>query len=85
MSAMVLWLGQIKIPVFRVTRPYLNLLMKPRISFRLSGQKYNFMHFERPFKMHQNHIFPEKIIKKNVCAYPTYLLLSLGNLSATFL
>ena len=36
-----------KIPVFRVTRPYLNLLVKPRIVFRLSGKKYNFMHFER--------------------------------------
>ena len=29
------------IPVFRVTRPYLNLLMKPRIFFRFSGNKYN--------------------------------------------
>ena len=28
-----------KIPVFRVTRPYLNLLMKPRIFSRFSGKK----------------------------------------------
>ena len=36
-----------KISVFRVTRPYLNLLVKPRIFFRFSGKIYNFMHFER--------------------------------------
>ena len=42
--------GQIKtIPVFRViTRPYLNLLVKPIIfSGFLGGKMYNFMHFER--------------------------------------
>ena len=27
--------------------PYLNLLVKPRMFFRFSGKKYNFMHFER--------------------------------------
>ena len=27
-----------KIPVFRVTGPYLNLLMKPRLFFRFSGK-----------------------------------------------
>ena len=27
-----------KIPVFRVTRPYLNLLVKPRIFFSFSGK-----------------------------------------------
>ena len=32
---------------FRVTRPYLNLLVNPRIFFRFSGKKYNFMHFDR--------------------------------------
>ena len=32
-----------EIPVFRVTRPYLNLLAKLRISFRVSGF---FKHFE---------------------------------------
>ena len=36
-----------KIPVFRVTGPYLNLPVKPRIFFRFYGKKYNFMHFER--------------------------------------
>ena len=36
-----------KISVFRVTRPYLNLLVKPRTFFRFSGKIYNFMHFER--------------------------------------
>ena len=38
-----------KIPVLRVTRPYLNLnlLMKPRILFSGFLKKYNFMHFER--------------------------------------
>ena len=35
-----------KIPVFRVTGPYLNL-MKPRIFSGFSGKKYNFIHFER--------------------------------------
>ena len=40
-------LGQIKkIPVFRVTRPYLNLLLKPRF-FLGFLEKLNFMHFER--------------------------------------
>ena len=37
-----------KILVFRVTRPYLNLL-KPRIFFRFCGKIYNFMLFERHF------------------------------------
>ena len=30
-----------EIPVFRVTRPYLNLLVKPRIFFRYPGKKHN--------------------------------------------
>ena len=29
-----------KIPVFRVTQPYLVLLVKPRFYFRFSGKKY---------------------------------------------
>ena len=33
-------LGHIKIPVFRVTQPQLNLPLKPRIFFRFSGKKY---------------------------------------------
>ena len=45
---LIVLIGQIKkIPVFRVAPPYLNLLVKPRIFFRFSGKKYNFMHFER--------------------------------------
>ena len=36
-----------KIPVFRITRPYLNLLLKPRIFFSVSGKTFNFMLFER--------------------------------------
>ena len=36
----------IEIPVFRVTWPYLNLLVKPRI-FKVFWGKNNFMHFER--------------------------------------
>ena len=41
-------LSQIKkIHVFRLTQLCLNLLVKPRIFFRFSGKKYNFMHFER--------------------------------------
>ena len=35
-----------KIPVFRVTQPYLNLLVKHRIFFRFSEENF-FMHFER--------------------------------------
>ena len=36
-----------KIPVFMVTRFYLNLLVKPRNFFHVFWKKYNFMHFER--------------------------------------
>ena len=36
-----------KIPVLRVTQPYLNLLVKPRIFFQVFSKEYNFMHFER--------------------------------------
>ena len=49
-------LGRIKIPVFRVTRPYLKILEKPRIFFRSSGKKYIFMHF----KMHKIIFFQKK-------------------------
>ena len=55
-----------KIPVFRVTQPYLNLLVN--LEF-FSGflEKYNFMHFARHFclsKCIKLLFFPEK---KNVC------------------
>ena len=36
-----------KIALVRVTRPYLNILVKPRIYSGFGGKKYNFMHFER--------------------------------------
>ena len=52
-----------KILVFRVTRAYLNLLVKPGIFFMFSAKKYNFMHFERRIclsKCIQLHFFPEK-------------------------
>ena len=44
----------------------LNLLVKPRFFFRLSGKKYNLMHFER--RNVYNYIFFQKI---KMCAYPT--------------
>ena len=49
-------LGQIKkIPVFRVTRTYLNLLVKPRIFFRFSGKNIilYILKGKMPFKMHK--------------------------------
>ena len=39
-------LGQIKIPVFRVTQPYLSLQVNPRV-FHVFWKKYNFMHFAK--------------------------------------
>ena len=56
-----------------VTRPYLNLLGKPRIFQVFRGKKF------RPKNLilcilHKIIFFPEKKInKKNVCAYPTQL------------
>ena len=58
-----------KIPVFRVTGPELNLLVKPRFFFQVVWEKYYFMHFERQkaFQNASNNIFSrKKIIKKNV-------------------
>ena len=60
------WIRPSKKHVFRVTRPYLNLLEKPRIFFSgfleksiiiciLKGEMYKIIYF------------PEK---KNMCAYP---------------
>ena len=48
--------------MFRLTQSYLNSLVKPRIFFRFSEKKINFMHFERrtSFKMHEIIFFPEK-------------------------
>ena len=67
-------LGQIrKIPVFRVTRPYLNLLVKPRI-FSGCLEKYIILRIlkgEMPFKMHKIIFFPKKKnnLKKKKDAY----------------
>ena len=71
--------GQIKkIPVFRATRPYLNLLVKPKNYFQVIRLKYNFMHLkgETPFKGKRlskciELFFSRKKERKNVCAYPT--------------
>ena len=50
--------------MFRVTQPYLNLLVKPIFFFRFSEKKRNFMHFEKrnkiPFKMHKIIYFFQK-------------------------
>ena len=62
-----------KIPVFRVTRPYLDLPVKPRI-FQVFWTKYNFMHFERQFAFQNAGFFfsrIKKLTRKNMCAYPT--------------
>ena len=58
-------LGQIKkILVFRVTLPYLNLLVTPRILFLISCILKGEMPL--PFKMHEIIFFPEKNMKKSV-------------------
>ena len=52
-----------KIPVFRVTRPYLDLLVKPRIILDfLEKYDFNFMHLkgEMTFILHKIIFFPEK-------------------------
>ena len=62
-----------KIPVFRVARPYLNLLVKPRIFFRFSGKKYIILCIlkgEMPIKMRKFTFFPEKRELKKVCVQP---------------
>ena len=56
-----------KIPVLRVTGPYLNLLAKPGIFSGLLEKIYNFMHFERHFTFQNgsNYLFfPEE--KENI-------------------
>ena len=54
-----------KIPLFRVTQPYLNLLVKFRIFFRFSGKNMILCILKdgMPFKMHKIIFFPDK----NVC------------------
>ena len=68
-------LGQIKkIPVFRVTRPYLNLLVNSRIFFRFFGKNIILciLKGELPFKMHIKlyFFFQKKIIKKKYVCLP---------------
>ena len=54
-----------KIPVFRVTRTYLKILVKPRIFL---GFLEEIMICEMPFKMHKiNFFFQKKLSKKYVC------------------
>ena len=58
-----------KISAFRVTRPYLNLLVKPRV---FSGKKYIILCIlkgEMPFKMHKIIFFSrkKKSLKKKMC------------------
>ena len=57
-----------KNPVFRVTQPYLNLLVKPRIFFMFSGKNIilSILKGEMPFKMHKIIFFPEKKNKKKI-------------------
>ena len=62
-----------KIPMFRVTRPYLNLLVKPSIFFQVFWKKINLciLKGEMPFQMHKIILFSErKKIKQNMCACP---------------
>ena len=59
-----------KIPVFRVTRPHLNLLVKPSIFFRFSGKSIILCILKSilPFKRHEIIYFSiKKINKKPVC------------------
>ena len=61
-----------KIPVLRVTRPYLNLLVKPIIVFRISVKNIILwiLKGKMPFKMYKIIFFPEKKkMKKKMCAY----------------
>ena len=57
-----------KLPVFRVTWPYLNLLMKPRFFFMFSGKNIILcvLKSKLPFKRHKV-IFFQKIIQKRNC------------------
>ena len=60
--------------MFRVTRPYLNLLVKPIIFFRFSGKNIILciLNGEIPFKIYKIISFArKKIVKKNMQAYPT--------------
>ena len=64
------------IPVFRVTQPYLNLLVKPGIFTGLLEKKITLciLKGEMPFKMHKIIFFSRKKYIKKMCAYPTQKL-----------
>ena len=58
--------------MLRVTRPYLNLPMKPRFFIMFSGKKYNFMHLKGKMKCLSKCIFffffsRKKLIKNKLC------------------
>ena len=57
--------------MFRVTQPYLNLRVRPRILSCFIGKNIILciLKDELPFKMHI--FFPERKTIKHVCAYPT--------------
>ena len=57
-------IGPKKTPVFRVTQPYLNLLVKPRNFFRFSGKNIIvcILKGNMPFKMHKMIYFSRKKI-----------------------
>ena len=60
------------IPVFRVTQPYLNLLVKPRFFFQVSKKNIIFYIFTCLSKCIKIIFISRKKIKiKNICAYPT--------------
>ena len=58
-----------KVPVFRVTQSYLNLLVKQRIFFRFSGENIILwiLKGEMPFKMHKIRSFSRKKIIEKIC------------------
>ena len=60
-----------RIPVFRVTPPYPNLLMRPRIFSGFLEKKYNFMNLNGilPFKVHRLIYFPRKKPKASGIIY----------------
>ena len=61
-----------KIPEFRVTRPYLNLLMTPRIFSGFLEKKIILCILKGLFKVYKIIFFSRKKLLKNyVCAYPT--------------
>ena len=66
-----------KNPVFRVTRPYLKLLLKPRFFFQILWKKMILciLKGKMPLKMHKIIFFREKLIKKQI-VYLSYLNVS---------